>query len=109
MSKILHPNPEGGITVLHPTGELPFEDVCQKDVPAGTPYLIVEDDVIPSDRSFRNAWEADFSNPDGYGIGADAWFAAKAAAEAAAEAERLAAEQAAAEQTVDAPAEEVAE
>jgi len=98
MSKILHPNSEGGVSVIHPTGELPIEDLCQKDVPAGTPYLIVEDDVIPSDRSFRNAWEADFSNPDGHGIGADAWFAAKAAAEAAA-----------AEQTVDAPAEEVAE
>ena len=105
MSKILYQNEDGDLCVIHPTGELPFEDVAQKDVPAGTPYLIVEDDVIPSDRSFRNAWEADFSNPDGYGIGADAWFAAKAAAEA----ERLAAEQAEAEQTVDSPAEEVAE
>jgi hypothetical protein len=81
MSKILHPNSEGGICVIIPTGELPIEDVCQKDVPAGTPYLIVEDDVIPSDRSFRNAWEADFSNPDGYGIGADAWFAQQEASE----------------------------
>ena len=89
MSKILYPNSEGGISVLHPTGDLPFEDVCQKDVPAGTPYLIVEDDVIPSDRTFRNAWEADFSNPDGTGIGADAWFAAKAAAEAAEQTEEV--------------------
>ena len=89
MSKILYPNSEGGISVLHPTGDLPFEDVCQKDVPAGTPYLIVEDDVIPSDRSFRNAWEADFSNPDGYGIGHEAWFAAKAAAEAAEQTEEV--------------------
>ena len=77
--KILYPNSEGGTCVIHSTGELPIEDVCQKDVPAGTPYLVVEDDVIPSDRSFRNAWEADFSNPDGYGIGADAYFAAKEA------------------------------
>ena len=80
--KILHPNSEGGVSVITPTGELPIEDVAQKDVPAGTPYLVVEDDVIPSDRSFRNAWEADFSNPDGHGIGADAWFVAKAVAEA---------------------------
>ena len=79
MTKILYQNSEGGLSVIHPTGELPIEDVCQKDVPAGTPYLIVEDDVVPSDRSFRNAWEADFSNPDGYGIGADAYFAAKEA------------------------------
>ena len=81
--KILYPNPDGGLCVIHSTGELPIEDICQKDVPAGTPYLIVEDDVIPSDRSFRNAWEADFSNPDGTGIGADAYFAAKAAAQEA--------------------------
>jgi hypothetical protein len=79
MSKILFQNSNGGLSVIHPTGELPIADVAQKDVPAGTPYLIVEDNAIPSDRSFRNAWEADFSNPDGHGIGADAWFAAKEA------------------------------
>ena len=89
MSKILYQNEDGDLCVIHPTGELTIEDVCQKDVPAGTPYLIVEDDAIPSDRSFRNAWEADFSNPDGYGIGADAWFAAKAAAEAAEQTEEV--------------------
>ena len=81
MNKILFQNIEGGLSVIHPTGELSIEDVCQKDVPAGTPYLIVEDDAIPSDRTFRNAWEADFSNPDGYGIGADAWFAQQEASE----------------------------
>ena len=79
MNKILFQNIEGGLSVIHPTGEIPIADVAQKDVPAGTPYLIVEDDVIPSDRTFRGAWEADFSNPDGYGIGADAYFAAKEA------------------------------
>ena len=87
--KILYPNSEGGVSVLHPTGELPIEDVCQKDVPAGVPYLIVTEDDIPSDRTFRAAWEADFSNPDGYGIGPDAWFAEKAAAEAAEQTEEV--------------------
>jgi len=77
MKKILYPNPDGGIAVIHPSLKFPFEDVCQKDVPAGVPYLIVSEDDIPSDRTFRGAWEADFSNPDGYGIGADAYFAAK--------------------------------
>ena len=81
MTRIIYPNSEGGVAVLVPTGELPIEDVCQKDVPAGTPYLVVEDDVISSDRTFRGAWEADFSNPDGYGIGADAWFAQQEASE----------------------------
>jgi len=79
--RIIFQNESGGVSVIHPTGKLPIEDVCQKDVPAGVPYLIVSEDDIPSDRSFRGAWEADFSNPDGHGIGADAWFAAKAAAE----------------------------
>jgi len=79
--KIIYMDADGSISVINPTGELSIEDVCQKDVPAGLPYLVVEENVIPSDRSFRGAWEADFSNPDGYGIGADAWFAANAPAE----------------------------
>ena len=81
MTRIIYQNESGGICVIHLTGELPIEDVCQKDVPAGVPYLIVSEDDIPSDRTFRNAWEADFSNPDGYGIGADAWFAQQEASE----------------------------
>ena len=83
MKRIIYQNESGGVSVIIPTGELSIEEVAAKDVPAGTPYLVVEDDAIPSDRTFRNAWEADFSNPDGYGIGADAYFAAKAAAQEA--------------------------
>ena len=79
--KIIYPNSEGGISVLHPTGELPIEDVCQKDVPADVPYLIVSEDDIPSDRTFRNAWEADFSNPTGTSMGREAWFAQQGASE----------------------------
>jgi len=79
--RIIYPTPEGGIAVIVPTGELPIEDVAQKDVPASTPYLLADVADIPEDRTFRGAWEADFSNPDGYGIGADAYFAAKEAAQ----------------------------
>ena len=81
MNRIIYPTPEGGISVIIPTGELPIEDVSQKDVPAGVPYLLADVADIPDDRTFREAWEADFSNPDGYGIGADAYFAAKEAAQ----------------------------
>jgi hypothetical protein len=81
MKRIIYQNESGGVSVIIPTGELSIEEVAAKDVPAGTPYLVVEDDAIPSDRSFRNAWEAEFSNPDGYGIGADAWFAQQEASE----------------------------
>ena len=36
-----------------------MEENAQKSVPTGLKYKIVEDSVIPSDRSFRNAWEVD--------------------------------------------------
>ena len=81
MAKILFQNSKGGLSIIHPTGALPIEDLAQKAVPAGTPYLIVEDDVIPSDRTFRNAWEADLSNPAGTSIGREAWFAQQEASE----------------------------
>jgi len=78
--RIIYQTNEGGVAVIVPANcGLTIEDIAAKDVPAGTAYLIVEDDAIPSDRTFREAWEADFSNPDGYGIGADAYFAAKEA------------------------------
>ena len=54
--KIIFQNESGGISVIHPTGELSIEEIAKKDVPVGVPYEIVEDDAIPSDRYFRNAW-----------------------------------------------------
>jgi hypothetical protein len=56
--------------------DIPFEDICRKDTPSGLPYIIIDVDDIPLDAvDFWDAWEMDFSNPDGYGIGHDAWFA----------------------------------
>jgi len=48
---------ETGVAIIHPTGELSIEEVAAKDVPAGVAYKIVNDDEVPSDRTFRNAWE----------------------------------------------------
>ena len=79
--RIIYQNAEGGVSVIIPTGELSIEEIAKKDVPVGVPYEIVDSLAIPSDRTFRGAWEADFSNPDGYGIGADAWFAQQEASE----------------------------
>jgi hypothetical protein len=73
---IIYPQDNGNIALVMPTGTLPIEDVAQKDVPAGVPYLLVNSADMPEDHTFFNAWEADFSNPDGYGLGADAYFAA---------------------------------
>lgn len=55
--RIIYPTPEGGVAVIIPSGELPIEDVAAKDVPEGVPYQIVDASDIPSDRTFRNAWE----------------------------------------------------
>lgn len=45
-----------GVAIITPTGELSIEEVAKKDVPTGVPYRIVNDDEVPSDRTFRNAW-----------------------------------------------------
>jgi hypothetical protein len=71
--RIIYPIESGRIAVVVPSEELSVLEVAQKDVPAGTPYLIVDVASIPTDRTFRDAWAADFSAPDGYGIGAEAW------------------------------------
>ena len=45
-----------------------IEELAQKDVPTGLKYKIVEDSVIPTDRTFRNAWDvADEELTDGVG------------------------------------------
>lgn len=66
---------DGGLCIVVPSGELALEEVCLKDVPAGVPYKIIDVSDLPQTREYRDAWEADMSNPDGYGIGSDAWFA----------------------------------
>ena len=83
---------EEGLAVIVPSGKLAIEEVARKDVPAGVDYWIVEDNEVPSDRTFRNAWELDenIGEPDGQGIGADAWFAEQAELKAQAEQEEVA-------------------
>lgn len=80
-SRIIYQNDEGGVAVVIPAKEcgLTIEQIARKDVPAGKPYKIVDVSDIPSDRTFRDAWEVTITEPDGYGIGHDAWFAEQAA------------------------------
>lgn len=57
MSKIIFMDPEEGtLAVVHPTGEVPIEQLAGMVVPEGVSYEIVDDDKIPSDRTFRDAW-----------------------------------------------------
>lgn len=57
--RIIYPTPEGGVAIIIPAAEcgLSIEEIAAKDVPAGVEYKIVDVSDIPSDRTFRNAWE----------------------------------------------------
>jgi len=52
-SRIIFQNESGGVVVIIPAESV---ELALKDVPDGTPYEIVEEADIPSDRFFRNAW-----------------------------------------------------
>jgi len=55
--RIVYSTPDGGVAVVIPSGELPIEQVLAKDVPEGVEAEIVEIADVPSDRTFRGAWE----------------------------------------------------
>ena len=55
--RIIYTTPEGGVAVIIPTGELSIEEVYGKDVPFGVEAEIVDVSAVPSDRTFRAAWE----------------------------------------------------
>jgi hypothetical protein len=70
--RIIYPTDDGGVAVITPSPnclkEHTIEEIAAKDVPAGKPYKIVDVADIPSDRTFRNAWEVDVSTlTDGVG------------------------------------------
>jgi len=62
-SRIIYPTDDGGVAVIIPAPEWlaeegnTIETLAEKDVPTGKPYKIVDVADIPSDRTFRNAWE----------------------------------------------------
>jgi len=56
--RIIYPTDDGGVAVIIPADcGLTIEQIAAKDVPAGKPFKIVDVDDIPTDRTFRNAWE----------------------------------------------------
>ena len=70
--RIIYPTHEGGVAVIIPAAEcgLSIEEIAAKDVPpvvvmqdgvvvasSPRPYKIVDAADIPSDRTFRGAWE----------------------------------------------------
>jgi len=59
--RIIYPTDDGGVALLIPAPEYlaehTIEELAAKDVPEGKPYKIVDVSDIPSDRTFRDAWE----------------------------------------------------
>jgi hypothetical protein len=62
-SRIIYPTDDGGVAVIVPVPEcgLSLQEIAAKDVPAGKPFKIVDAADIPADRTFRDAWTADFT------------------------------------------------
>ena len=73
MNIIIFKNQDNSIGIITPTSEaLSFatiEQIAEKDVPHNLPYWLVNTTDIPTDRTFRSAWEIDesFGEPDGFG------------------------------------------
>lgn len=57
--RIIYPTPEGGVAIIIPAPDcgLTIEQIAAKDVPAGVAFRIIDAADIPTDRTFRNAWE----------------------------------------------------
>lgn len=61
--KIIYKNESGGVSIVHPTVEalqfMTIQKIADISVPQGIRYAIVKDDVIPTDRTYRDAWTVD--------------------------------------------------
>ena len=56
--RIIYETDDGGVAVIIPADcGLTIEEIAAKDVPAGKEHWIVDASEIPSDRTFRDAWE----------------------------------------------------
>jgi hypothetical protein len=57
--RIIYPTDDGGVAIIVPALDcgLSIEEIAQKDVPSGKSYKIIDVTDVPSDRTFRNAWE----------------------------------------------------
>lgn len=78
MSKIIvYKDNDGKVILCWPSHDcgLTVEQIAKKDVPAGKPFKIIESSSLPTETMFYDALDIDMSNPDGIGIGNEAWFA----------------------------------
>ncbi len=61
MKRIIYPTDKGGVAIVIPSPKaletMTIEEIAAKDVPAGKPFKIIDTADVPSDRTFRDAWE----------------------------------------------------
>jgi hypothetical protein len=61
MKRIIYKNQDNSVSIIVPSNEalqfMTIEQIANKDVPANRTYKIVDVSEIPTDRTFRNAWE----------------------------------------------------
>lgn len=55
---IMYSNPDGSVSIVYPTGEVPLEIILAKDVPNNASNVTKSLKInVPQDRYFRNAWK----------------------------------------------------
>lgn len=59
--RIIYPNDDDGIAVVVPAPGIEQIEALNA-VPTGKPYLIISASDVPTDRTFRDAWQADFTD-----------------------------------------------
>ena len=68
MLKGVYKNDDGSVSIITPTQEViamfssereALQKVCEKDVPFGKKFIIVDESILPDSREFRNAWTID--------------------------------------------------
>lgn len=74
MERVIFKNKDNSVGIMVPAPQVlkarGIMAIAKKDVPEGLPFWIVDEKDIPTDREFRNAWEADeelLGKPHGYG------------------------------------------
>jgi len=59
--RIIYPNDDDGVAVVIPAPGIEQIEALRA-VPAGKPYIVVDASDIPADRTFRDAWQSDFTD-----------------------------------------------
>jgi hypothetical protein len=61
MKRVIYKTPDGGVAVLVPSPEYlqdhTIEELAAKDVPEGAEFEIVDTVDVPTDRTWRAAWQ----------------------------------------------------